>query len=146
MWPWFGQRGNDLYYSLSLSQEEAFTGAKKGLMITRHERCTACHGTGSVNAHPCKACGGKGLLKIREVVEVKIPPGASTGQCIHLSGKGEAGWRGGSPGDLLVELVVKEPAKTSSIKRRLYRKIARPGKKNGRENEIALEERRFDAL
>jgi molecular chaperone DnaJ len=41
-------------------------------------------------------------------VEVQIPPGVDQGMRVRLSGEGEAGYRGGPPGDLYVELLVEE--------------------------------------
>ena len=69
--------------------------------------CTTCNGQGKTISSPCNKCSGRG--KVREVkkIEVNIPKGAEEGLSLRFSGKGEAGERGGPPGDLYVVLLVK---------------------------------------
>ena len=57
---------------------------------------------------PCASCGGSGLVKERQKLNLKIPPGVETGSRLRLSGKGEGGVRGGPPGDLYVVIHVRE--------------------------------------
>lgn len=64
--------------------------------------CQKCHGTGQVIPHPCSTCHGEGKVKKRNQIAVKIPAGVDTGQRLKLTGEGEAGERGGPPGDLYV--------------------------------------------
>lgn len=68
--------------------------------------CTRCGGTGRVPKTPCATCGGNGRVTSRRKLRVRIPPGAATGNEIRLSGKGEAGLKGGPPGDLILRLQV----------------------------------------
>jgi molecular chaperone DnaJ len=72
------------------------------------QTCPTCHGSGKVIAEPCVACHGEGKIKKNKVLEVKIPPGIDEGQRIRLSGKGEPGVSGGPPGDLYVEIRIKQ--------------------------------------
>jgi molecular chaperone DnaJ len=58
--------------------------------------------------HPCPACQGSGRTKSRKRITLRIPPGVETGSRLRLAGKGEAGGRGGPPGDLYVVLHVKK--------------------------------------
>jgi molecular chaperone DnaJ len=51
---------------------------------------------------PCHTCGGEGRLREVKKYRVNIPPGVKEGSRIKLAGKGEAGLRGGKPGDLYV--------------------------------------------
>ena len=51
---------------------------------------------------PCETCGGSGLTRQTKRYKVNIPPGVHDGTRIRLAGKGEAGPRGGPPGDLYV--------------------------------------------
>ena len=51
---------------------------------------------------PCKVCRGDGVQKKTETISVHIPAGVTSGNYLPLRGKGNAGPRGGSPGDLLV--------------------------------------------
>ena len=64
--------------------------------------CPRCHGTGKLPGDPCTACGGSGRIVRSETMRVNIPPGAEAGKRIRLRGKGEAGVRGGPPGDLYI--------------------------------------------
>ena len=49
---------------------------------------------------PCNKCSGNGKVQSNENVSVKIPKGVDDGTRIRVSGKGEAGSKGGSTGDL----------------------------------------------
>ena len=64
--------------------------------------CHACHGMGQVISDPCKSCGGDGRVQQSKVLSVSVPAGVDTGTRIRLAGKGEAGLRGGSAGDLYI--------------------------------------------
>jgi molecular chaperone DnaJ len=64
--------------------------------------CPACGGEGSVVDSPCKTCGGEGRVERQETISVRIPSGVASGNYIPLRGRGNAGPRGGPPGDLLV--------------------------------------------
>ncbi len=69
--------------------------------------CPDCGGTGHVIDHPCETCEGQGRTPSREKVEVKIPAGIHSGQSVTVPGKGEAGLRGDTCGDLVVSVDVK---------------------------------------
>ena len=64
--------------------------------------CPQCGGTGEVIDDPCETCGGSGLTRQTKRYKVNIPAGVKDGTRIRLAGKGEAGPRGGPPGDLYV--------------------------------------------
>jgi molecular chaperone DnaJ len=66
------------------------------------QTCPTCYGEGRVIKNKCTACGGEGRVKGEETVKVKIPSGVSNGNYITLRGQGNAGIRGGEPGNLLV--------------------------------------------
>ncbi|MGC6452982.1 MAG: molecular chaperone DnaJ [Candidatus Puniceispirillaceae bacterium] len=68
--------------------------------------CHTCHGMGQVIADPCRSCGGEGRVQQNKVLSVSVPAGVDTGTRIRLSGKGEAGLRGGQPGDLYIFISV----------------------------------------
>jgi molecular chaperone DnaJ len=70
--------------------------------------CPTCRGTGSVVKNPCDSCLGQGRVRRSKRLAVKIPAGVDTGDRIRLSGEGEAGRNGGPPGDLYVEVQVRE--------------------------------------
>ncbi len=69
--------------------------------------CEACRGEGKIIANPCSACQGKGRISRSRRISVNIPAGIDSDQAITLSGEGEAGRRGGPPGDLYVYITVK---------------------------------------
>ena len=64
--------------------------------------CPACQGMGQVISDPCRSCGGEGRVQRAKTLAVSIPAGVDTGTRIRLSGKGEAGLRGGPAGDLYI--------------------------------------------
>ncbi|MCS7043194.1 MAG: molecular chaperone DnaJ [Bryobacteraceae bacterium] len=69
--------------------------------------CPRCGGTGRA-ARPCAACGGDGRVPVNETVEVRIPPGASTGSRLRVAGKGNAGTMGAPAGDLYITVRVED--------------------------------------
>ena len=69
--------------------------------------CPTCGGAGRILRHPCSECRGRGRLQRTKRLAVRIPAGVDMGSQIRLSGEGEAGVRGGAPGDLYVVLRVK---------------------------------------
>lgn len=72
--------------------------------------CVACHGFGTVIAHPCLECSGEGRVRTRRTLTLKVPAGVDTGTRIQLRGEGEVGPGGGPPGDLYVEVNVRAHA------------------------------------
>lgn len=68
--------------------------------------CPKCSGAGQTISSPCVSCSGSGTLRKRSQIAVKVPPGVDTGQRLKLTGEGEAGERGGPPGDLYVVINV----------------------------------------
>jgi len=69
--------------------------------------CPQCRGEGKTIRKPCHECRGQGRVEKRRRLSVRIPPGVDTGSQIRLTAEGEAGVRGGTPGDLYVVLRVK---------------------------------------
>jgi molecular chaperone DnaJ len=72
--------------------------------------CGQCNGEGRVIRRPCHTCRGMGTHAELREIKVKIPAGVDDGSRLKLRGEGEAGARGGSPGDLYVVLRVKPHA------------------------------------
>jgi len=70
--------------------------------------CPQCRGEGRIITQPCPQCRGTGKEKLKRNISFRIPAGVDNGSQIRLSGEGEAGTRGGSPGDLYIALSVKE--------------------------------------
>jgi len=70
--------------------------------FTVERTCPTCSGLGQIIKNPCKDCGGAGRVEKERALSVNIPAGVETGTRIRLSGEGEAGMRGGPPGDLYI--------------------------------------------
>jgi molecular chaperone DnaJ len=64
--------------------------------------CPTCEGEGTVIDRPCNVCIGHGRVKGASTINVKVPPGVTTGNYIPLRGAGNAGPRGGPAGDVIV--------------------------------------------
>ena len=72
-----------------------------GMMQTQGV-CPTCNGEGSIIKNKCKHCGGTGVEKGEEVVEIKIPAGVAEGMIVNVPGKGNAGHHKGVNGDIQV--------------------------------------------
>ncbi|MBT7335977.1 MAG: molecular chaperone DnaJ [Gammaproteobacteria bacterium] len=72
------------------------------------QTCPRCRGQGRVVTDPCRGCGGAGRSEKHKTLSVKIPAGVDTGDRIRLTGEGEAGMHSGPPGDLYVQVDVRE--------------------------------------
>ena len=68
--------------------------------FTVQQTCPQCSGSGEEITNPCSNCGGQGKKQSSKRLSVTIPKGVDDGTRIRLSGKGEAGTRGGGNGDL----------------------------------------------
>ena len=66
------------------------------------QTCPTCHGAGRVVQTPCTQCHGSGSVRRTRTFQVKIPAGVRDGARIRLSGRGETGAPGATPGDLYV--------------------------------------------
>jgi molecular chaperone DnaJ len=64
--------------------------------------CQTCQGAGTVLSDPCKRCHGSGRVKGEKNLEVNVPAGIATGNKVKIVGEGEAGFKGGTIGDLYV--------------------------------------------
>ena len=74
--------------------------------FTVQQTCPQCSGHGETISKACKKCSGNGKAQSNESVSVKIPKGVDDGNRIRLSGKGEAGTKGSSSGDLYLFISV----------------------------------------
>jgi molecular chaperone DnaJ len=64
--------------------------------------CPTCNGEGSTITSKCTSCKGEGRVYTEETMSIDIPAGVQEGMQLSLSGKGNAGERGGASGDLIV--------------------------------------------
>ena len=74
--------------------------------FTVERTCPTCSGLGQMIKNPCKSCHGHGRVEKDRSLSVNIPAGVETGTRIRLAGEGEAGLRGGPPGDLYIFIEV----------------------------------------
>jgi len=76
-----------------------------GFAVTRP--CPACFGRGSLPEVPCPSCRGAGTVRQTRKLQVAVPQGVETGSKVRLTGQGERGAAGGTPGDLVLTFKVK---------------------------------------
>ena len=81
-----------------------------GMMQTQTE-CPQCHGEGSIIKNKCHKCGGSGVVKGEEVIEVNIPAGVAEGMVVNVPGKGNAAPHNGINGNIQV-YIEEEPNDT----------------------------------
>ena len=74
--------------------------------FTISRTCSRCKGKGKVIFDPCSNCNGSGRIKRHRKIKVDIPKGVKTGDRLSVRGQGESGFRGGSPGDLIIQISV----------------------------------------
>ena len=81
------------------------TRAVRGHMVFSG-RCSACGGTGQQRPRPCEPCAGSGVEMRADTAVVRIPAGIADGETVRVEGRGNAGARGGPPGDLYLTVQV----------------------------------------
>lgn len=74
--------------------------------FTIERTCPTCGGRGQTIKNPCRTCQGQGRVAKERTLSVRIPEGVENGTRIRLAGEGEAGRRGGPPGDLYIFLEI----------------------------------------
>jgi molecular chaperone DnaJ len=75
--------------------------------FTIQQTCPECNGSGEQISHPCEDCRGLGKKQSKKKIFTNIPRGVDDGTRIRLSGKGEAGTKGGGNGDLYIFVTIK---------------------------------------
>ncbi|MFQ5741185.1 MAG: molecular chaperone DnaJ [Acidobacteriota bacterium] len=76
--------------------------------FTISRTCSQCHGSGHFIKDLCKQCHGQGSLQKKKTLEIRIPAGVDEGSRLRIAGEGEAGEKGGPPGDLYIVVSVAE--------------------------------------
>lgn len=64
--------------------------------------CYSCGGSGERIVERCKRCGGRGRVEVTDMLTVQVPAGVDDGAQLRVTGRGQAGVRGGRSGDLYV--------------------------------------------
>lgn len=75
--------------------------------FTKWTVCPECKGEGQKPEKPCNVCKGEGRVSSKENINLIIPAGIDSGQILKIEGKGEAGKKGGKPGDLFIQIKIK---------------------------------------
>ena len=70
------------------------------------QTCPECKGLGELPEQVCRTCGGDGRIRKQAKIDFKVPAGIDNGQTIRITGQGNAGLRGGKPGDLYVVIKI----------------------------------------
>ena len=83
--------------------------ARRGHLVFTRD-CAECRGTGRLDRRPCGECGAEGRLMHSEWLDVQIPAGVESGSRVRLAGCGNAGRRGGPPGDFVLQVEVEPHA------------------------------------
>ena len=78
--------------------------------FTQVSVCPTCNGEGQVIEDKCESCGGVGRKQETKKLKITIPAGVDNGTRLRVSKEGDAGLRGGPPGDLYVYLFIEEDA------------------------------------
>jgi molecular chaperone DnaJ len=91
--------------------------------FTLQQTCPDCGGEGEMLSSPCKDCKGAGSVKTKKNLSIQIPKGVDDGTQIRLSGKGDAGYRGGSHGDLYVFITLQKHKIFQRSEENLYFKL-----------------------
>jgi DnaJ-class molecular chaperone len=99
------RKGQDIDHPIEVTLEEAYHGAKRFIEMQSEEPCPTCGSRGIVGKRPCSTCGGSGLVIRPKMLEVKIPPGVTTGSRVRIAGQGRSG-PGGAKGDLYLVVTV----------------------------------------
>ncbi|MBN2699889.1 MAG: molecular chaperone DnaJ [Methylothermaceae bacterium] len=102
-----GARSGSKPSPCSLCQGQGVVRMQQGFFSIQ-QTCPQCQGSGQENRDPCPKCRGQGRVQRTKSLSVKIPAGVDSGDRIRLAGEGEMGEQGGPPGDLYVEVRVKE--------------------------------------
>jgi molecular chaperone DnaJ len=107
------RRGQDLEYEAAIDFNEAMRGTTITIPLARLVTCTTCRGSGASGRGRrgapgvCRRCEGEGVVRSSRTISARIPAGAQDRSRVRISGGGDAGQRGGPPGDLYVVLQVR---------------------------------------
>ncbi len=77
-------------------------------MMVNETSCRQCRGAGQIIDTPCSQCKGSGMVKRSRKIKVSVPAGIDGGFALRVSGEGEPGPQGAPPGDLIVNITLKE--------------------------------------
>ena len=79
-----------------------------GMQFQTTQTCDKCRGSGQIIKEPCQNCRGTGYIRVTKKLEVSIPAGIDQGGRVALRGQGNDGRNGGSTGDLIIAVNIRE--------------------------------------
>jgi molecular chaperone DnaJ len=103
-----GRRGEDVHMAVEVGFGDVVRGVAVKLPVPRFSPCSACEAHGRTAAGPCEACGGRGVRRAVDVLEIDVPPGVDSGTQVRVADEGHAAPFGGPRGDLIVSTRVRE--------------------------------------
>jgi DnaJ-class molecular chaperone len=102
----FSMPGEDAVADVEVTLDEVLRGTRRNLQMSGLVPCETCHGSGTVGESACPTCQGAGQVSRVQNIEVRIPPGIHEGGQLRVRGKGNPGYGGGEPGDLILRVHV----------------------------------------
>ena len=102
------RRGEDVHVAIELGFADVVRGTSVELAVPRFSSCSVCDARGRTEDGVCDACGGRGVRRQQDRLNVAIPAGVDSGMQVRIPGEGSAGPFGGPRGDLLVSTRVLE--------------------------------------
>jgi DnaJ-class molecular chaperone len=120
------RRGGDLQHAVEVTLDEAYHGTARTLQLAASEQCATCGGRGEIAGAVCHVCNGFGEVQKPRRLEVKIPPGVTTGSKVRIAGEGQPASGGGKPGDLLLVVSVRPHARFERKGDDLYEDVDAP--------------------
>lgn len=76
--------------------------------VQQTRTCPRCEGDGELVDETCRRCRGDGVVQDESSLQVEIPAGIEDGQTLRMEGEGAPGERGGPPGDLLIDVAIRD--------------------------------------
>lgn len=117
------QKGQKITTDVTISQEEAVCGCKRGVNVLTTQVCPNCKGHKFINGGKCSRCGGTGEISTHKKIIVTIPAGIKNGAKLRLKGEGASGKNGGENGDLFIIVRVEAEQKIRYDKLNIYYNI-----------------------
>lgn len=102
-----GSKSGDGRKSCATCGGQGVVTRQHGIFVQQSE-CPACHGAGQTISDPCPDCRGEGRKNEKTRIKINIPAGVDDGTRLRSTGNGDAGLRGGQPGDLYVFLHIRQ--------------------------------------
>jgi len=105
------QKGSEMTTCATCNGNGKIRESRQSVMgnFTTVRECPDCNGQGKIPKEICKDCGGKGVVRSAEQIDINIPAGIENGEMIRMTGRGEA-IQGGTPGDLYIKVHVEQHA------------------------------------